>query len=206
MNLIFSRNIEKYIDLQCNGDKSLYYEFPELNSFKDIVDVINPRKILDIGSGIGRASVFLFKKFGWIESEFLLLDGDYGDKQLDGIRSDDGEFYNSFEATNEYCRINGMNSFRCIDASTDDIKKEIDIDLVYSFLSIGFHWSITLYLDRIYNSLSKGCILIFGIRGVEAKQWIEEQIDNINVDKYDIIRFVLKPTNTRESILVLRKK
>ena len=71
---------------------------------------------------------------------------------------------------------------------------------------MGFHWSIDLYLDKIHDNLSNGCILIFGIRGSEAKEWIDQQIDSIDNTKYEVIRFVLERTATRKSILILKRK
>jgi SAM-dependent methyltransferase len=205
MKIVFLEEIKKYVNLQCNNDLSLYEKFPELINTEDILKTLTPNKSLDIGSGIGRASVFLFKKFNWINTTFLLLDGNYGDKQVANIREKDNEFYNSLECTKLFCESNGLMNYRIYDAEKDEYLKEKDIDLVFSFLAIGFHWPIDFYLTKIYDNLSVGCTLIFGLRGIEAGTWINKQIDNIDKNKYKIVRFVLKPTKNRESVLILKK-
>ena len=55
----------------------------------------------------------------------------------------------------------------------------VDVDFAYSFLAIGFHWPFHFYLDKIYPLLSKDAILIFGIRGLEKREWIYNQLLNI---------------------------
>lgn len=204
MDIKFPDKIKKYIELQCNGDLSLYNDFPELINIKDILNTLNPNKTLDIGSGIGRASMFLFKYFNWADTQFLLLDGDSGDKQLAGIRQDTDAFYNSLEATKLFCESNGLKNYKTYNAEENKYLEEFNIDLVFSFLAIGFHWGVNIYLDKIYNNLSVACILIFGIRGIEAKEWVDKQVKSIN-KKYEIVKYILKPTSSRESILILKK-
>ena len=201
-------NIKKYIDLQCNGDTTIYSELPEIKYIDYYIRDLEPDSVLDIGSGIGRVSVYFFKKYGWINTKFNLLDGNYGDKQICGIRNEHGEFYNSFEMAKVFCKSNGLININLLDANNNAWEKYNfkKLSFVYSFLSIGFHWPLDFYLDKIYPLLSLGAIVIFGMRGIEKKEWVYKQIIDIDDKKYEILKFVHVPTINRESVLILRKR
>jgi len=207
MNILFPDSVKKYVGLQCNGDISLYNDLPELKYIGHYLSELHPIKCLDIGSGIGRASVHFFKKYEWNSTTFLLLDGNYGEKQFCAIRENNNEFYNSFDAANEFCTANGLSNFILCDASKDTWEKEHkDIDLAYSFLAIGFHWPINFYMDKLKNTMKKGGLVIFGIRGKEKSTWVEKQVEEIDQSEFNIVEFILTETVKRESVLILEKK
>lgn len=207
VDIKFLPEINKYINLQCNGDMSLYTEFPELKHIDDYLKDMQPQNVLDIGSGIGRASVYFFRKYGWDKTVFNLLDGNTGNRQVDGVRSKDGEFYNSFFIANMFCNSNDLYNVKMWNAPQNMWRYNLkDIDFAYSFLAIGFHWPLDFYLKKIYSVLSKNALIIFGMRGTEKKEWVNKQILNIDANKYDTLKFIHMPTETRESVLVLRRK
>ena len=63
IDIKFPKNVKKYIELQCNGALFKYTELPELETIKNELVGLNPKHVLEIGAGIGRASVYLFKYF-----------------------------------------------------------------------------------------------------------------------------------------------
>ena len=75
ISVVFPEETEKYIGLQCNNNRE---EFSWLHEIKEIGRFFRrtPRVALDVGSGIGRASVFFFKYFNWTKTLFILADGD----------------------------------------------------------------------------------------------------------------------------------
>lgn len=213
MKINFPEECQKHIDLQCNGERWLYEEFPEHKHLDKYLKKINPSIALDIGCGIGRASVFFHKKYNW-DCDYILFDGNSGDKQLDEIRKGKKDFYNSREATEKFAEANGIDYY-FLDAELEwksrlnDIILEIgneQIDLAYSFLAFLFHWPISYIIDDIYPYLKKGAFLMFGTRGIENEKWVMKQVKSIDQTKYKILELVLKPKSTYESLLVLEKK
>lgn len=209
MKLVFPDNVKKYIKLQCNDVMSKYTDFPELVNIEKELRPLRPKNVLEIGAGIGRASVFLAKYFGWEETDFYLLDGDSGDEQVNGVNYESKDsFYNSIAATKEFCSANGLKVYT-LNAEKGDWKAlGVKYDLVYSFLAIGFHWPISIYLDEIYNMLEKDTLLIFGVRSSAKKfdKFMDTQIKAINKDKYEIVKLKREPKGARSSVLLLRKK
>ena len=166
---------------------------------------IKPEVVLDIGAGVGRASVWLFKKYEWKDTMFVFLDGDEGKKQYEGVRKNKGEYYNNWDIGIKFCKANNLTDVSY--EAPEDIPLfkmfKNEFDLIYSFLAIGFHWKIDLYLNDLYPLCHKNTILIFGLRGTEKKSWVEGQIERIDPKKYKVLKFIHKPTQTRESVVVL---
>jgi len=204
----FPEEVQKYIDLQCNDKKEDFLQLSEIEGIEGYLKDLNPKIALDVGSGIGRASVFLFKYFNWKDTLFVLADGDSGDKQLSGIRTGESDFYNSLEVTGLFCRSNGMENveiFNLEKCKWEDLSYRPD--LVYSFLALGFHWPINSFLEDIHPLLKNSCLLIFGLRGgKKAKDWINRQIERIDSNKYQIIEFYSGSEEKRGNFIVLEKK
>ncbi len=72
---------------------------------------------------------------------------------------DRGEFYNSLDLTREILILNGVaeRSIRILEAR-DDGGIDIDegLDLVISLISWGFHYPVSIYLDRVHELLKPG--------------------------------------------------
>ena len=209
IDITLPKNVLKYYHLQCNCNEYIFTNFPEIKYIESYLSDLKPTNILDIGSGIGRASVFFFKYFNWDTSTFYLFDGNRGESQICGLQSDisDG-YYNSLDCTKKFCLANGMNNFNIINA--ENVPNKLPkFDLIYSFLSIGFHFNLSLYLNEwLYHLLSPNALLIFGIRGKEHHEWNVQQIENIDKNKFNIIKIHESENNKidRTSILILQYK
>lgn len=198
----FPEEVIKHINLQCNGLKHLYECPPEVKGLRKYFDRIRPAHALEIGAGIGRVSVFLRNYYNWDDTTFYLLDGDSGNKQVAGINTSKDDFYNSLKNTKLFCNANNLSNLVLLNAA-EKINVEAKFDLVYSFLSIGFHWPLSFYLDDIFDHLAEGCVLVFGVRSSKEK-WYKEQIDSVPRSKYLIVDQI--SDTGKQGYLVLKKK
>lgn len=206
IDIIFPDECKRYMELQCNSDISLYTDMPEIKNIDKYLKDINPHHVMDIGAGIGRASVYIHNRYEWNDAIFYLLDGDGGDVQYDQLRTEKNEFYNSFDCAKIFCEINNLKIIQ-LNAREDWIQHITkSMDLVYSFLAIGFHWPLEFYMDDIFTITKKDSLIIFGIRGIEEKLWVDDQINKINLNKFKIIEIIQNKKKDRDSILILKRK
>lgn len=204
MNIIFPDNVRKCIKLQTNWDWSLYTDMPEAFYLDKYFRLLAPPVVLDLGCGVGRASVYFFKKYGWRKTLFYLADGNTCEKCYKGKRKNSGEFYNLKSATTEFCEANGLYNYTYHNLESHPLSSiDCQFDLVYSFLAIGFHWPIGMYLQGLYEKCVKGALVIFGIRYDPTEPWIEKQIDSIDCSKFKIRECAFCSRESRHSVLIL---
>jgi len=166
---------------------------------------IFPNIVLDLGSGIGRASVNFFKKFNWKSTKFYLLDGNSGKKQIHGLNPNSNcDFYNSMKVTKNYCEANGLFNYELINIEKDNIP-DVKFNIIYSLASIGFHWNFNIYLEKLINHTDKGTLLLFQIRN--DIQWINSSIGYIkSLNVYEILAMDCNCVKEGLKILVLMRK
>lgn len=211
VDVVFPESVVRYSKLQCNDDRVMYTNMPEIKHLEEILSSTNPKNVLEIGGGIGRASVYFSKRYGWEETNFYMLDGNSGDTQICPVAGKgQKDFYNSFAATEEFCQANGIDKNRLFLLDADNNEWEnlpIKFDLIYSFLSIGFHWSIHLYLDRLHKFCTPNTRLIFGMRGTDrGDEFAVEQVKGIDPNMYDVTLNIRESELYRTSVLVLQPK
>ena len=160
---------------------------------------------MELGAGIGRASVNFFLKFILDSTKFYLLDGDSGDKQIAGLNPvTKKDFYNSIEMTECYCKSNNLTNYELINIEKDSIP-DVQLDLVYSLASIGFHWHLNLYLEQLIDYTKSGTLLLFQIRN--KKEWIDELILYIrSLSVYDVVSMDSDEQQENLKIMVLMRK
>lgn len=75
-----------------------------------------------------------------------------------------------------------MKDFKIINLKNNDLKEIKNINLIYSFHSIGFHWSIkeSFYEYRLNNISSENCKLIFGIQKIGTPEY-PDKIENFKL-------------------------
>jgi SAM-dependent methyltransferase len=204
MNIIFPSSVRECVRMQTNGEWTLYTDMPENFYCEKHLKYLAPENVLDLGCGVGRASVFFFKKYNWRNTHFYLADGNTKAVRYKGKRSRNGEFYNEERATIDFCKANRLPSFTYINLEKNNFSVINDpLDLVYSFLAIGFHWPLDFYLPVLHGICRTGALLIFGVRYDPEDQWIEKQIDAIDRKKYMVQECFLCPRESRRSILIL---
>jgi hypothetical protein len=126
-----------------------------------------PRKVLDIGPGLGRSVIFFKRKLGWESVPFHLYESD-GDKTMYtklGPRSS-ASFCGSIDSLRRVLEFNGIQEWEVCDAAQLDFKLDRlpgPYDLIYSFYGVGFHWSIEHFWDEIETILGEGSLGVFTV-------------------------------------------
>ena len=162
INVIFPEIVLPYVAMQANDDLHIYENPPYISAVDEFLITLSPKYCLELGAGIGRMSLYFYKRFNWTNTHYYLQDGNSGIVQYGGIRSSKtNDFYNSFEATEAFCKANGLTNITIVE-DVQAIKNSIDF--LYSFAAIGFHWDIDLYLDKVLPVLNKNAKLLFEIR------------------------------------------
>jgi len=130
-----------------------------------------PGKVLEIGPGLGRSAVFFSKQCGWQNSEIHLFDRDgsatkYKQKYYDaGKNSLQDSFCGNLgllRALLDYNQISNYTIFNAAQTALAELPGPYD--LLYSFYSIGFHWSLELFLDDLLPLMHDKTMAIFTVK------------------------------------------
>ncbi len=214
IDIIFPKSAEKYANLQCNSQISDYKNCPELGQISNFLANLHPIRVLELGAGLGRGSVWLRNTFNWNSTQFYLLDGNSGEEQIAGINSAIGNnFYNSLSATEEFCLANGIDKEKLFLINAEETLSfdNIKFDLCFSIKSIGFHWPIASYLNLLERSFAPNCYCFFELRSVKncvesrkkrMAKFVESQLKSIDLTVFTIVQF---DPNLTFPILVLKK-
>jgi len=121
-------------------------------------------KILEIGPGMGRSLVFFAKKLGWHGNQLHAYEGN-GDTTkytLLGPRFEDS-FCGNIAELQHILDFNGLHDVTIFDAKKINLASlpGRPYDLIYSFYSIGFHWSLEHFLNDLMLLLGEAGIAIF---------------------------------------------
>lgn len=138
----------------------------------------SPKKILDIGCGLAFESERFQKKYN---SKIWLLDSDFSNTE-DNVRDvsfgpvETFKFYSRIDdLTNSFDQRNMKYVF--VDANNINIDDDVTFDLIYSFVSCGFHYPASTYKSLIQKHKNKKTKVILDIR----KKSICTDIKIINV-------------------------
>jgi hypothetical protein len=157
------------------------YKKHKIKTFNLIDNYIQsiPNKILDIGCGWAFESEMFQKKY---DSDLYLLDGDYHKNKKDQIRhgfwgpSEDMKFY-----TNVNYLINSFKErnlrYKFLDVNQLELNEKTVFDLIYSFLSCGFHYPAKTYKNFILNYSDENSIIIMDI----WKESLNEQLNDFEI-------------------------
>jgi SAM-dependent methyltransferase len=125
--------------------------------------------ILDIGCGLGLIDLALYNHYNGNVS-INLLDKTNTISEDTSVRGFNKEyvFYNSMDATVETLTSNGvaentLHAYEVNDESLQAIEGK-QFDLIMSFLSCGWHYSIETYVELIKKTLKADGVLILDIR------------------------------------------
>ncbi len=121
-----------------------------------------PAKILEIGPGLGRSLVFFAKKLGWAHSEIHTYEGDGQVTRytLLGPRFE-YSFCGDLDSLRYVLRYNEVANVTIFDAAEVQLSKlPGPYDFIYSFYSVGFHWSLEHFLDDILNLMGESALMV----------------------------------------------
>jgi hypothetical protein len=137
----------------------------EYEALQPVFDAMpKPRKVLEIGPGMGRSLVFFSKKLGWDNTELHAYEGEGKATKytMRGPRSQDS-FCGNINVLQQMLRFNGVNT-RVFNAREVDLRKlPGPYDLVYSFYAVGYHWSLEHFLYDILAVMAAGGTGIFTV-------------------------------------------
>lgn len=161
---------ERFISLQreqiweMQADPDVYDKLAdiELDQIREFLPR-EPKVILELGSGLGRGSIYL-NRFYSNKPYFILADRTGRTENTGAFKPDKDEYYNDLDLTREFCLLNGLNKFELLDTELGDWSKLPRVDLVFSTFSFGVHVAIERYLDRILSVCNNEVTMIFGVR------------------------------------------
>jgi len=200
VDVVFPKSSEKYIALQCNSKLSDYTECPELAQLHKLLSTKQPKRVLELGAGLGRGSVYLKNRYSWDETEFFLADGNSGTQQIAGIHYQlEPGFYNSMLSTCDFCLANGIaeDKLYLVDLENTEIPN-VQFDFCFSIKAIGFHWPINEYLNTLQSKIAKGGILAFELRNPQSyaaeraarlSKYVKTQLEGIDNRVYKILQY-----------------
>ncbi len=197
MNMVISDKLLPWINLQIDGRPHWYRAAPDVEDAIALLDAdLKPKNALEVGSGIGRGSVYLSKRLGWDETTFWLLDGDStgkkNQKQIACVHANESldHIYNSMEAAAIYCGDNGLNGrVELVNVAKWEafvkrlVEQGVMFDVAYSFKSIGFHWPVAGYLKRLAPFMREGSLFVFETRPV-AKRFLMSSAEYLEGPAY----------------------
>ena len=130
-----------------------------------------PKKVLEIGPGLGRSAVFFCRQFGWQDSEIHLFDADgastmYKQKYYDAGKSSlRDSFCGNLRLLRYLLDYNQITNYTIFNAEQTALAElPGPYDLLYSFYSIGFHWSLELFLDELLPLMHDKTLAIFTVK------------------------------------------
>lgn len=133
-----------------------------------------PRKILDIGCGFAYESQWFQEKY---DCDLYLMESDV-ETTKDNNRTirygsvDDFAFYTRMHELHSQWKSQGMR-YTFVDANNPQVG-DVTFDLVYSFLSCGYHYPANTYMDFILKHTTSDSLIILDIRHITKQK-------NINV-------------------------
>ena len=124
-----------------------------------------PRRILEIGPGLGRSLVFFAQKLNWADADIHAYEGDGAVTKYTRLGPRfDNSFCGSIAALKKVLAHNGVLNVTIHDANMISLRTlPGPFDLVYSFYSIGFHWSLEHFIDDLLPLLSEEGTAVFTI-------------------------------------------
>jgi len=149
-------------DLKDSFSESIQDDFDGIKSFLPE----SCSAILDIGCGVAGINVPL-SQFYEDPVHITLLDKTHTEEEVKYGYKTTSEFYNSLEVAKTLLMDNNIEekNITLLNAQDDhQITSDGPFDIIISLLSMGFHYPVTTYLDRILETLSPNGVLILDIR------------------------------------------
>jgi SAM-dependent methyltransferase len=128
---------------------------------------INCTSILDIGCGLGIMDLCLFEHYGKDKKiHFNLFDKTEFPEKIHFGFEKNASFYNDLNLAKEILVDYGISESKIstIDATSENLCKIKNIDLIISCIAWGFHFPVSTYVQQVYDLMSEKSILLLDIR------------------------------------------
>lgn len=150
---------------EANQNAACWGEYEALKGI--FAELPKPRRVLEIGPGMGRSVVFFSKMLNWHDVTFDLYEGN-GSEGSYGLLRERSEttFYGCIPLLKECLAYNEQSNYRVFDAQ--DLECRLDrlpggYDYIYSFYSVGWHWSLEHFLDELASVMGDSTLAVFTI-------------------------------------------
>ena len=171
---------------------------------------------------MGRSSIFLNNLNNWKQNKILLVDKSISTSILDG-HIKQGKAVCKFDHTNyhkkpriessAYTNEEGVKLFAKINDSANlnfmdydaYAKSDISFDLLYSFQSVGYHYSIHDAIEslKLFNKAKDGAYLIFGVRSRRTHELNDYEIPCDIGEMFKFIEYL--PGQHRQDFIIFQK-
>jgi hypothetical protein len=160
MHIGLNESDRDFWEAEQNG--ACWAEFEHLG---DAFASLKPRRILEIGPGMGRSLVFFSRMLGWQDCDVHAFEGTGTEAKytMNGPRAEDS-FCGNIPELRRVLEHNGIRNVTIHDAaSTTLIGLPGPFDLVYGFYTIGFHWSLKHFMPELRTLMAANGSAVFTV-------------------------------------------
>jgi SAM-dependent methyltransferase len=133
-----------------------------------------PQRILDIGCGFAKVSELFQKKYN---TELYLMESDISNSAGQRIGKfgevNSFQWYLPIERIKQEWDTNGI-QYTHVDGNNINIADDVKFDLVYSWLSCGFHYPARTYRELIQKHTTTESVIIMDFRASTINQQIKD--------------------------------
>lgn len=134
----------------------------EAQGYINYLPKVPPERVIDVGCGLGRASVMLHVLYGRpATTQYWMMDSttpDHG-QLMGGWQPEGQEWCNSMSATRTFMAANGIarNRVMCCNLRSRiwPLPPGLTADIVVSTLAVGFHWTIEYWMPGCCPTATK---------------------------------------------------
>lgn len=155
-----------------------------------------PKKILEVGPGLGRSVIFLSKHYHLENSVFDLFEGNGTQTKytINGPRYNNS-FCGSISELRKVLKYNNIHNYRIFNAAKLHNKLNSlpgKYDIIYSFFAIGFHWNLKYFFDELLQIMKYNSVGFFivpnNFRAFKKLRRIHYKIFSFSATEPDIVK------------------
>jgi len=197
---VFEAPMKTYMDAHvADGWTYMSLSSAEYKIIKNYVK--QPMNILEVGCGLGRMSAYLNSTLNY-NPRFILMDSTvsiWGNGY--GWNQDPKKqiFYNNLNMAEKFCALNGLTNIELFDISKRDLEELKDIDMVMSFVSMGFHYPLSIYFDKLMKITTQDCLFTIG---VNKDKYTAEEFEK----DFELTKLIPVGKGSDEAMLILQGK
>ena len=157
------------IDSSANGNLDYYSQLSDAE-FSVIKEFINPdvKNIMDLGCGMGRCGINLYHKLKDKQNIKIF----FGDSNFVAANSggsvvpenDEHSNYNNLLKTESFVSLNKVENYEIKNIMDENFPKGLPkMDLIISMYSVGYHFCMNKWLERLHPVMTQKTTVVFGV-------------------------------------------